>query len=132
MVYRMRNALAVPITLLLTACSAMSIEELRETTPAVTLTTEHSSEDFSACVVGAFNDNARGFEMIRFDGAKSYRRGNRTTISADTGIPMYFLDVTPRGDGAPGANVQERHAIPARDAGGYLQRFQGLTRSCLT
>ena len=119
----MRNALVVLSTLLLTACSARSIEELRETTPAVTLTTD---------VVGAFNDNARGFEMIRFDGAKSYRRGNRTTISADTGVPMYFLDVTPRSDGAPGAKVEVRHAIPKRDAGGYLQRFQGLTRSCLT
>lgn len=128
----MRNALIVIGTLFLSACSAMSIEELRETAPAVTLTTERSPEDFSECVVGAFNDNARGFEMIQFDGARSYRRGNRTTISADTGIPMYFLDVTPRHDGAPGSKVQERHAIPARDAGGYLQRFQGLTRVCLT
>lgn len=127
----MRSTLLVFSALLLTACSVKSIEELRESTPAVTLTTQRSPEDFSACVVGAFNDNARGFEMIQFDGAKSYRRGNRTTVSADTAIPMYFLDVTPRRDGVPGSEVQERHAIPARDAGGYLRRFQGFTRSCL-
>lgn len=128
----MRCALVAISTLFLTACGTKSIEQMRETVPAVTLTTERSAEDFSACVVGAFNENARGFEMIQFDGAKSYRRGNRTTISADTGIPMYFLDVTPRADGASGVEVKERHAIPARDTGGYLKRFQGLTRSCLT
>lgn len=127
----MRNALVILSTLLLISCGAKSIEQLRETVPAATLTTERSPEDFSACVVGAFNENARGFELIRFDGAKSYRRGDTTTVTADTGIPMYFLDVIPKSDGAPGSVVKERHAIPARDAGGYLKRFQGLTRSCL-
>ena len=128
----MRNAVVVVVSLLLTGCSVKSIEELRETAPVVILTTERSPEDYSACVEGAFNDNARGFEMIRFDGAKKYRQGNRTTVSADTGVPMYFLDVTPRADGIQGAEIRERHAIPERDAGGYLKRFQGLTRSCLT
>lgn len=88
-----------------------------------------SPHDLRNCIVGAFNGNARGFELIRFDGAKSYHQGDRTTITADTGYPMYMLDITPTGQGRSGSLVQERNL--ERMPIGYLERFQGMTVNCL-
>lgn len=113
----------------LASCSMMSIDQMREALPPKTYTSEHSPEALDECIVGVFNGNARGFEMIRFDGAKSYRQGNRITITAITGHPMYFLDITPSGKDHIKSLIQERSLehMPI----GYLDRFQGLTKSCL-
>ncbi|MNB81754.1 hypothetical protein D3C75_285510 [compost metagenome] len=125
----MRKSLLLLSALLLTACTTMSIDEMREQLPAKTYTSERAPDDFTECVVGVFNSNARGFEMIRFDGAKSFRQGNRTTITAETGFPMYILDVISIGGGGTGSLIQERNLdkMPI----GYLKRFQGLTKTCL-
>jgi hypothetical protein len=125
----MRKSLLLLSALLLTACSNLSIDEMREQLPAKSFTSERTPEDFTECVVGVFNSNARGFEMIRFDGAKSFRQGNRTTITAETGFPMYVLDVTSIGGGGTGSLIQERNL--ERMPIGYLERFQGLTKTCL-
>ncbi|MFJ4258026.1 hypothetical protein ACIP01_13930 [Pseudomonas monteilii] len=114
---------------LLASCSMKSIDELRESLPAETYKSERTPESLAECIVGVFNGSARGFEMIRFDGAKSYRQGNRITITAITGYPMYFLDITPSGKDSGGSLVQERSL--ERMPIGYLDRFQNLTKSCL-
>lgn len=127
----MRNALLVLSTLVLAACGTMSVDEVRETQPAKTYISERSPSDFSECVVGAFYSNARGFDMIPFNGAKSFRQGNRTTITADTGSPLYFLDVTPISDSKGGSRILERHMLKTWGPINYLKRFQDLTISCL-
>ncbi|KPU60965.1 putative lipoprotein [Pseudomonas fluorescens] len=125
----MRKTLILLSALFLTACSNLSIDEMREQLPPKTYTSERAPDDFTECVVGVFNSNARGFEMIRFDGAKSFRQGNRTTITAETGFPMYILDVTTIGGGDGGSLIQERNLV--RMPIGYLKRFQDLTKTCL-
>ncbi|MDH2015023.1 hypothetical protein N5J66_13735 [Pseudomonas juntendi] len=120
--------LLIPITFL-ASCGMMSIDQMRDTLPAKIYTSELSPDALNECIVGVFNGDARGFEMIRFDGAKSYRQGNRITITAITGYPMYFLDITPNDKDSKRSLIQERSLehMPI----GYLDRFQGLTRSCL-
>lgn len=125
----MRFATLLIAIIFLASCGMMSIDQMREALPAKIYTSELSPEVLDECIVGVFNGNARGFEMIRFDGAKSYRQGNRITITAITGHPMYFLDITPNDQDRKKSLIQERSLehMPI----GYLDRFQGLTRSCL-
>lgn len=127
----MRRMVCLLSTLLLGSCAMPSIDEMRQKPPTKMYISERSPENFSECVVATFNGNVGGFERIRFEGAKSYRQGNRTTISAETGAPLYFLDVTQKADGKVRSVILEHQVMEEWSYSGYLKRFRGLTESCL-
>ena len=127
----MQRMVCLLSTLLLGSCATPSIDEMRQKPPTKMYISESSPENFSECVLATFNSDVRGFERIRFDGAKSYRQGDRTTILAETGAPMYILDVTQKGDGKVGSVILERQVLEEWSYSDYLKRFRGLTESCL-
>lgn len=93
-----------------------------------TFTSAKAPELITECVVAAFNGNARGFEWIQFDGAKSWKQGDRYVVSAATATPMYVLDVIPTGSGSI---MEERSTLAGAVGPRYEARFRELIRGCL-
>lgn len=120
---------AITMLLSLAACSTVSVDSMRTRPADAIYTSTKQPPAVAECVVAAFNDDARGFEAIRFDGAKSYTSGDRVTVSALTDKPSYVLDITPN---ESGSRVEERNEL----RGGlmksqYLPRFRSLASNCL-
>ncbi|WP_146091256.1 hypothetical protein [Xanthomonas arboricola] len=112
------------------SCSTTSVDDMRAAPADATYTSAKPPAALSECVVAAFNDNARGFEAIQFDGAKAYANGPRYTVAALTNYPTYILDITPSKAG--GSVIEERTTLRAGFAvKGYLPRFRALTSGCL-